>query len=233
MRLERREDGIARVFKHGKPAVFTGNYGAALVQFHALARAIPRAERSAIFVHGLMGEGEDFPYLSAAFEALSVQTNHFRYRSHAPTWDSAAKHLAFALERLDPGSVVVGHSLGCRLIAQALRDVRCAPQKIALIAPPIKPVQWARRGARLAPVRAFLGTALSDMAGTALCEKSLAGHDLLVVEGQLPGRSGDGWLRSQETQLSAPHTRQVVQAGHTALIDHPQTCQAVIDFASL
>lgn len=213
--------------------VFTGNYGAALAQFHKLTSRQNHSGQSVIFVHGLMGEGEGFLQLSAAFADLSFPAHHFRYRSHAASWDGAAKHLAIAIERLGPGSLVVGHSLGCRLIARALADVEGGAYKLAFIAPPVLPVQWARRGTRLTPLRSFLGAALSDMAHTALCEGPLLHHDLLVIEGQLPGRSGDGWLKSDETQLSSPHVRQVVRAGHTALIDHPQTCQAVIDFASV
>lgn len=229
--LERNTEGLARLRTHDGDVVFKGHYGAALAQYSKLVGQ-GRSNKTAILVHGLLGEHESFSGISSVLNDIGFGVRHLRYRSHKQPYAVGVRQLSGLMNALAAGSVVVGHSLGCRLISRALTAHVSPDVKFVLIAPPTKPVAWAQRGGRFAPVRRFLGAALDDLAKTPMRVRALERHQVTVIEGRTSGaRATDGWLRSDETALPFAHERRIVRAGHRALLDAPEAAQIVRECA--
>lgn len=235
--LQRSADGLARVVEpSGRPRGAT-SIGKALLEFKGATRSLApqRSQDAAILVHGMLGEREGFPAISALFRDLCWSVDHFRY----PTTASQFGHHVGALQRLIADKLrsnqrlcLIGHSFGCRLIASALSKKHQRPCDVIFIAPPVGQVRWAKIGQSIGPVRSFLGGSLDEMANHVLDERALARQRLLVIEGLSLGR-GDGWLLQRETNLSARHERWQISASHARLPCHPETRREIQRFIGL
>lgn len=234
-RLERSVDGLARIVSPNNIAEPPTSIGKALAQFaQRIGPQKSQTAKSVLCVHGLMGERETFSALVKPFDAAGWRVDHFRYDPHARTLTTSAALLAAAIQakRNAEALCIIGHSFGCRLIAAALSAVEATAADIVFIAPPISEIRWAKVGAALPPVRAFLGPCVEAMARQQLETRILEGRRVLVLEGRNVS-GGDGWLRAEETALPSHHERAEINASHSGLLDAASSRSAINAFVGL
>jgi pimeloyl-ACP methyl ester carboxylesterase len=204
-----------------------------------------------LFVHGRWLNGAESFLLKRHLATHGWNLRVFPYSSLAEPMPSIAGRCArFALQlarRTLAPVHLVGHSLGGLVIFRVFETGLLAPDRfsgdfcrVVFMGTPVQGSQSGRALARMAPLRALLGTAGTEELVQELPRRWVHAAQLGVIAGDSPRGLGrllarlpgpnDGTVAISETQIEGAADRCVVHASHTGLLIASEAAEQIARF---
>lgn len=181
-----------------------------------------------VLVHGLWVPGVVMSPLGARLAQAGFRCHRFGYFGRARPLHAHAERLARFARTIGPAHYV-GHSMGGRVILEALEQDRALPAgRVLLLGTPVRGCMAGRRLARHAAGRWFLGESEALWRESDRHARWTRPEPLGVVAGTLPLGLGrvlgrlpgvnDGVVRLEETEVEGMAARVVMRVGHSAML---------------
>jgi pimeloyl-ACP methyl ester carboxylesterase len=184
--------------------------------------------KDVVLVHGLWVPGVVMSPLGARLAQAGFRCHRFGYFGRARPLHAHAERLARFGREIGPAHYV-GHSMGGRVILEALEQDRALPAgRVLLLGTPARGCMAGRRLARHAAGRWFLGESEDLWRESERHARWTRPEPLGVVAGTLPLGLGrvlgrlpgvnDGVVRLEETEVEGMAARVVMRVGHSAML---------------
>lgn len=190
-------------------------------------------------VHGLFMTGHEFFCLRRRLGRAGWRSRRFIYRSRRERTSSAASRLVEAIHDDGGHAVLLGHSLGGRVVLEALAQMpQEFPLRAVLLGTPIQASRVAQRVMRFGWGRWSLGSAGCVLPNH--LSRWPMHHEIAMIAGNRPIGSGrlfglgsvgnDGLVAIAETRHPGLRDHQIVRATHLGLLCHRQAADMVTRF---